>query len=228
MPILLWVRTHLMFELDGLNDRAASERRPQARLSLGFKGPATPLLSAVREEMGTLSDKPTRAEVLDNRCTMRQSRMMLYVQTAFSLDDLLSSPLAENKENRIDRRLADINPTSSQSVSEEEEWTGEERHTGLEGKESKIMYCQGGGESKQKISYISEELSGQEKAHYRDSHMQKKEHEEIPLNGSGGSLMDVPSQGVIHRACHLMGQYAHQLQHYDKHLIALPRHGELV
>ncbi|TNN25742.1 hypothetical protein EYF80_064126 [Liparis tanakae] len=36
--------------------------------------------------------------------------------------------------------------------------------------------------------------------------------------------MDVPSQGVIHRACHLIGQCAHQLQHYDRHLFELLRH----
>lgn len=41
-----------MFELAGLNDSAASERRPQSLVSQGFKGPATRLLSAVREEMG--------------------------------------------------------------------------------------------------------------------------------------------------------------------------------
>ncbi|TNN41784.1 hypothetical protein EYF80_048029 [Liparis tanakae] len=39
------------------------------------------------------------------------------------------------------------------------------------------------------------------------------------------SRMDVPSQGVIHRACHLIRQCAHQLQHYDKPLIELLRHG---
>lgn len=48
-----------MFELAGLNDRAASERRPQAPLSQGFKGPATRLLSAVREEMGTCGGEIT-------------------------------------------------------------------------------------------------------------------------------------------------------------------------
>lgn len=48
-----------MFELAGLNDRAASERRPQALLSQGFKGPATRLLSAVREEMGTCGGEIT-------------------------------------------------------------------------------------------------------------------------------------------------------------------------
>ncbi|TNN26820.1 hypothetical protein EYF80_063043 [Liparis tanakae] len=36
--------------------------------------------------------------------------------------------------------------------------------------------------------------------------------------------MDVPSQGVIHRACHLIGQCAHPLLHYDKHLFELLRH----
>lgn len=36
-----------MFELAVLNDRADSERCPQALLSQGFKGPATRLLSAV-------------------------------------------------------------------------------------------------------------------------------------------------------------------------------------
>jgi len=36
--------------------------------------------------------------------------------------------------------------------------------------------------------------------------------------------MDVPSQGVIHRACHLIWQCAHQLQHYDN-FFELLRHG---
>lgn len=48
-----------MFELAGLNDRAASERRPKALLSQGFKVPATRLLSAVREEMGTCGGEIT-------------------------------------------------------------------------------------------------------------------------------------------------------------------------
>lgn len=59
-PLLCFL-THLMFELTGLNDRTASERRPQALLSQGFKGPATRLLSAVRREMGTCGGEITCA-----------------------------------------------------------------------------------------------------------------------------------------------------------------------
>lgn len=56
--------THLMFELAVLNDRANSERRPQALLSQGFKGPATRLLPAVTGGDGNVQrwDNPRRTE----------------------------------------------------------------------------------------------------------------------------------------------------------------------
>lgn len=43
LSCLLWVRTHLMFELVGLNDRAASERHPQAPALPGFQRPSEPV-----------------------------------------------------------------------------------------------------------------------------------------------------------------------------------------
>lgn len=56
--------TYLMFELALLNDRANCERRPQALLSQGFKGPATRLLSAVTGGDGNVRrrDNPRRTE----------------------------------------------------------------------------------------------------------------------------------------------------------------------
>lgn len=53
-----------MFELAVLNDRANCERRPQALLSQGFKGPATRSLSAVTGGDGNVQrrDNPRRTE----------------------------------------------------------------------------------------------------------------------------------------------------------------------
>lgn len=67
MSVLLRIScswTHLMFELALLNDRANCERRPQALLSQGFKGPATRLLSAVTGGDGNVRrrDNPRRTE----------------------------------------------------------------------------------------------------------------------------------------------------------------------
>lgn len=67
MSVLLRIScswTHLMFELAVLNDRANCERRPQALLSQGFKGPATRLLSAVTGGDGNVQrrDNPRRTE----------------------------------------------------------------------------------------------------------------------------------------------------------------------